>query len=71
MNVNGEEKQLDTAPIVYYDRTLIPLRAVSEAVDKKVDWYTNGLIIIGDKENVFDASSDKEKIDYLFELLSI
>ena len=71
MNVNGEEKQLDTAPIVYYDRTLIPLRAVSEAVNKKVDWYRNGLIIIGDRENVFDVSSDKEKIDYLFELLSI
>lgn len=71
MNVNGGEKQLDTAPIVYYDRTLIPLRAVSEAVNKKVDWYRNGLIIIGDRENVFDVSSDKEKIDYLFELLSI
>ena len=37
MTVNGEKVSLDTAPIITYDRTLVPLRAVSEALDCSVD----------------------------------
>ncbi len=29
---------LDTAPVITDDRTLVPLRAVSEALDCNVDW---------------------------------
>ena len=36
--VNGEEKTLDTAPEIVDDRTLIPLRFVSENLKYKVDW---------------------------------
>ncbi len=38
MTVNGEKVSLDTAPIITDDRTLVPLRAVSEALDCNVDW---------------------------------
>ena len=37
MTVNGENVSLDTAPIITDDRTLVPLRAVSEALDCSVD----------------------------------
>lgn len=37
--VNSEEKICDTAPVIVDDRTLIPIRAVSEALDCDVKWY--------------------------------
>lgn len=38
MFVNGETKTLDVAAKIVDDRTLIPLRAVSEAYNCTVDW---------------------------------
>ena len=35
---NGEEIELDTAARMEGDRTLVPLRAVSEALGAKVEW---------------------------------
>lgn len=36
--VNGVETELDTAPQIISDRTLVPLRAVSESLQCDVDW---------------------------------
>ena len=38
MTVNDEKMSLDTVPVIIDDRTLVPLRAVSEALDCNVDW---------------------------------
>lgn len=38
MFVNGEPKILDVSPIIIDSRTLVPLRAVAESFDCKVDW---------------------------------
>ena len=38
MTVNDEKVRLDTAPVIIDDRTLVPLRAVSESLDCNVDW---------------------------------
>lgn len=38
MYVNGEAIQLETAPFIQNDRILVPLRAISEALDCYVDW---------------------------------
>lgn len=38
MLVNYEEKKIDVAPIIYNDRTLVPIRAVSEAIGADVQW---------------------------------
>lgn len=38
MFVNGVEKELDVPAKIVEDRTLVPLRAVSEAYECKVDW---------------------------------
>lgn len=43
--VNGEEKTLDTAPEIVEDRTLIPLRFVSENLKYKVDWDGEARVI--------------------------
>ncbi len=38
MTVNDKKVRLDTAPVITDDRTLVPLRAVSESLDCNVDW---------------------------------
>ena len=38
MNVNGEEVTLDTSACIVDGRTLVPVRAISEAFKLKVDW---------------------------------
>ena len=55
--VDGEERELDVPAKVENGRTLIPLRAVAEALDKKVFWDDRGLIIVSDDE--FDKTNDK------------
>lgn len=62
---NGTEIPLDTAAFTQNDRTLLPLRAVAEALDKQVFWKElgndSGLIVIGD--TMLDETKDKDKID--------
>ncbi len=38
IKINGVEKEMDVAPIVINDRTLVPVRFISEALGAKVDW---------------------------------
>lgn len=38
MKVNGEEIRLDTSACIINERTLVPVRAISEAFKLKVDW---------------------------------
>ena len=38
MQIHNQKIKLDTAPIIVNDRTLVPLRAVSEAFDYDVNW---------------------------------
>ena len=35
---NGEEKELDVAPMIINDRTMVPLRAIFEALGAVVEW---------------------------------
>ncbi len=48
MKVNGETVVLDTPANTYNSRTLIPLRALVEALGKEVFWDDRGLIVISD-----------------------
>ncbi len=48
MIANGEEKILDVPANTYNGRTLIPLRALVEALGKQVMWDDRGLIVISD-----------------------
>ncbi len=52
--VNGADNTMDTAPVITNSRTLVPLRALSEALGKVVYWNNDKQIIsIGQKENLF------------------
>lgn len=57
--VNGKAQELDAAPCIIGDRTFLPLRALAEAMGKKVTWERRGLIIIGDAEVTDEAVLDE------------
>ena len=38
VNFNGEKKEFDVEPFIENDRTLVPMRAIFEAVGAKVTW---------------------------------
>lgn len=68
--LNGESRTMDTAPKISNDRTLVPIRVISESFGKKV-FYDRGLIIISDIENIFNPSTDKGKIDKLIAKVNV
>ncbi len=68
---NGEKVTLSKAPVISGDRTLVPLRDLSELFGKKVFWDNSGLIVISDREDLFSEKSDSEIIAYLHEYLTI
>ncbi len=59
--LNGEVKQIPAAAVVRNDRTLVPLRSISEAFDKDVLWDDSGLITVCDDGELVGAKIDKEK----------
>ncbi len=71
INVNGNESELDVPAQVINERTLIPLRALVEALGKKVMWDPQGLIIISEQENLFDTNNEQNYIDEVVRQLNI
>ncbi len=65
MVVNGVATTLDVPAQTYNSRTLIPLRALVEALGKSVFWDDRGLIIISDKEKAWDAGQVNSLIEML------
>ncbi len=56
--VNGAAKTMEAAPEITGDRTFIPLRAVSEALNKKVEWYGDERVItVSDIAVTVDSAS--------------
>ncbi len=65
---NGETITLEKAPVVIDGRTMVPLRQVSELLDKQVFWDPSGFISISDDEALFDVENgDDVMIDFLRE----
>lgn len=63
--VNGASMQLDVPATITNDRTFVPLRAIAEALGKKVYWNNTGLIVIGDYEISMTDDEAKAKIAYI------
>ena len=64
MSVNGIPSILDTPALSINSRTCVPLRAVSEAFGKKL-FYDRGLVVISDRENLFDKDAETALLDSL------
>ncbi len=60
--VNNIEKALDTPAESINSRTYIPLRALVEALNKKV-FYDRGLIIISDQDNIIDKDKEADLVN--------
>ena len=60
MYFNGEEKALDVPAKITEGRTLVPLRAISEAFDCEVHWYGDTKTIrIYSPANAYSVSAEK------------
>ncbi|MGM9550924.1 MAG: stalk domain-containing protein, partial [Clostridia bacterium] len=62
--VNYEILSLDVAPVIVDNRTLIPLRAVSEVFNMEVQWdQATQTVTINSNYNQFDFPDDKESLE--------
>lgn len=51
--VNGEKKSMDVKPLIYKNRTYLPIRFIGEAFDKEVRWEGKSYsCIVGDLGNI-------------------
>ena len=57
--VNGEKREFDVPAQTYNDRTMLPMRAIAEAMGKQVSWKETGrdagLVGIGDVKDIFNT----------------
>ena len=65
MTVNGKTVVLDVPAQVKHDRTMLPLRAVVEALGKTVHWDERGLIILSEKPLI--STENTEMVDSILE----
>lgn len=69
MDVNGNVTELDVPAKSINDRTMIPLRAIAEALGKNVFWDNRGLIVISEDAELIKAEDEFvicELIDAIF-----
>ena len=50
MQINGKQILLDAPAYVEDGRTIVPVRAVSEGLNKKVTWVPDKFVVIADTE---------------------
>lgn len=55
-----ETKTMDTAPVLMNDRTMVPLRAIAEALGKQV-YYNDGLIVISDLDPTMTVENAEKR----------
>lgn len=66
MTVDGNAEPLDCAATVIDNRTLLPLRALVEALGKNVFWDARGLILITESDKELDAEIDKRLVTAMY-----
>ncbi len=69
--VNGETKEMDVEAFTMRDRTMVPLRVISETFGKNVFWDDKGLIIISDDAPIWDSVENADIIDGIVEAIKI
>lgn len=71
LTVDGEQCTLDVPAQLRHDRTLVPMRALAEAMGKFVFWDDRGLIVISDQENPFGSLTRQPWLTDLYERLGV
>lgn len=71
--VNGDEKTIDVAPVIYKNRTFVPIRFVSENLGVNVGWNDKtSTVILSDKEESLKYPElTKEENNYIIKQKSI
>lgn len=62
INVNGEVRIIDTAPVIIDSRILVPVRAVAEATGCDVAWDAAASSVIITSENTADADAWEREV---------
>lgn len=70
--VNGKDATTDTAPMVYQDRTLVPIRVIAETLGKDVNWNNDTKTvtisdIAGGKKNATPTTTNTNQSKNTFE----
>lgn len=65
MTVDGRRVPMDVPAQLVNDRTMLPVRAVSDALGKKVFWDERGLILLSDRD--FDRNENAQMVENLVE----
>ncbi len=66
MKINGEEKTIDAPPVIKNGRTLVPVRAIVEALDGTVDWNgetKTATLVSGDNKIELTIDSTTAKLN--------
>ncbi|MBQ8588102.1 MAG: right-handed parallel beta-helix repeat-containing protein, partial [Clostridia bacterium] len=65
---NGEKITLNNASRVVNQRTMVPLREISELLDKEVMWHAPGFISVSDDPELFleNDTTDVTMMDYIY-----
>ncbi len=58
MLVDGQAVTLDASPQMIENRVYVPVRALAEALGKKVYYDKSGMIVISDRDNFFNMQTD-------------
>lgn len=55
--LNGQQLQFDTQPTIIQNRTLVPMRAIFEALGASVDWNESEQVVTAVYNNVYNKST--------------
>ena len=68
ITINGEVKEIDAPANISDGRTFVPLRVISENLDRSIHWDPKGLIVISGADDEFKA--DEFPVDYEARLIN-
>lgn len=69
MKINGAEQEIDVPAEIMESRTMLPLRALVEAIGKNVLWDERGLIVITEPDITLDATADVKVATQLINII--
>ena len=69
--VNRQPKKLSIAPMLYNNKTMVPLRFIAEIAEMKVSWDSNKVLITSPAKNTSDTADSAEAKQYQQKLVTL